>query len=159
MPGSSVNADIVALPQREAISIKGLTPGVAFDLAECCRPVPGDRIVGLRREDEAIIIHTIDCPSLADGVDADWMDIAWGDGSDGGTARVNVIVNNQPGSLATIAGIFASHKANIVNLKLEARDTTFHTYVADLEVHGLSHLTKIVAALRAADAVVQADRA
>jgi GTP diphosphokinase / guanosine-3',5'-bis(diphosphate) 3'-diphosphatase len=158
MPGSSVNADIVALPQREAISIKGLTPGVAFDLASCCRPVPGDRIVGLRREDEAIIIHTIDCPSLADGIDADWVDIAWGDGSDGGTARVTVVVNNQPGSLATIAGIFAGHKANIVNMKLEARDTTFHTYVADLEVHGLSHLTKIVAALRAADAVVQADR-
>jgi GTP diphosphokinase / guanosine-3',5'-bis(diphosphate) 3'-diphosphatase len=158
MPGSSVNAAVVALPQREAISIKGLTPGVAFDLANCCRPVPGDRIVGLRREDEAILIHTIDCPSLADGIDADWVDIAWGDGSDGGTARVTVVVNNQPGSLATIAGIFAGHKANIVNMKLEARDTTFHTYVADLEVHGLSHLTKIVAALRAADAVVQADR-
>ncbi len=158
MPGSSINAKEVALPQREAISIKGLTPGVAFDLANCCHPVPGDRIVGLRREDEAIIIHTIDCESLADGIDADWVDIAWGDGSDGGTARVAVVVNNKPGSLATIAGIFATHRANIVNLKLEARDTTFHTYVADIEVHGLSHLTKIVAALRAAEAVVQASR-
>ncbi len=159
MPGSSKLEADVALPQREAISIKGLTPGVAFDLAACCHPVPGDRIVGLRRADEAIEIHTIDCQSLADGVDADWLDIAWGDGSDGGTARVTVVVNNQPGSLAAMAGIFGSHKANIVNLRLEARDETFHTYVADLEVHGLAHLTRIVAALRAADAVVQAERA
>ncbi len=158
MPGSSLNAAAVALPQREAISIKGLTPGVAFDLADCCHPVPGDRIVGLRREDEAIVIHTIDCDRLVDGADADWVDIAWGDGSDGGTARVSVVVKNEPGSLATIAGIFAAHKANIVNMKLEARDNSFHTYVADIEVHGLSHLTKIVAALRAADAVVQASR-
>jgi GTP diphosphokinase / guanosine-3',5'-bis(diphosphate) 3'-diphosphatase len=158
MPGSSLTAKTLAIPQQEAISIKGLTPGVAFDLAACCHPVPGDRIVGLRREDEAIIIHTIDCDSLADGVDADWLDIAWGDGSDGGSARVSVVVNNEPGALAAMAGIFASHKANIMNLKLEARDTGFHTYVADIEVHDLAHLTKIVAALRAAEAVVQAGR-
>ena len=158
MPGSSASAKILAIPQREAISIKGLTPGVAFDLAECCHPVPGDRIVGLRREDEAIIIHTIDCSSLADGIDADWLDVAWGDGSDGGAARVSVVVNNEPGALAAMAGIFASHKANIMNLRLEARDTGFHTYIADVEVHDLAHLTKIVAALRAAEAVVQASR-
>ena len=158
MPGSSTDVHAVLLPQREAISIRGLTAGVAFDLASCCHPVPGDRIVGLRRAEEAIVVHTIDCKSLADGLDADWVDLAWGDGSDGGTARVTVVVNNQPGSLAAIAGIFAGHKANIVNLRLEARDTSFHTYVADIEVHDLSHLTKIIAALRAADAVIQADR-
>ena len=158
MPGSSTDVHAVLLPQREAISIRGLTAGVAFDLASCCHPVPGDRIVGLRRAEEAIVVHTIDCKSLADGLDADWVDLAWGDGSDGGTARVTVVVNNQPGSLAAIAVIFAGHKANIVNLRLEARDTSFHTYVADIEVHDLSHLTKIIAALRAADAVIQADR-
>jgi (p)ppGpp synthase/HD superfamily hydrolase len=146
------------LPQQQAISIKGLTPGVSFDLADCCHPVPGDRIVGLRREDEAIIVHTIDCESLADGVDADWLDIAWGDGSDGGAARVAVIVNNRPGTLAEMASIIASHKANIVNIKVDARDASFHTYLVDIEVHDLIHLTRIIAALRAADAVVQAGR-
>jgi GTP diphosphokinase / guanosine-3',5'-bis(diphosphate) 3'-diphosphatase len=45
-----------------------------------------------------------------------------------------------------------------MNLRLEARDAGFHTYIADIEVHDLGHLTKIVAALRAADAVVQANR-
>src|SRR3546814_2181215 len=41
------------------------------DLAECCHPIPGDRIVGLRREGAGIEVHTIDCERLADGVDAD----------------------------------------------------------------------------------------
>jgi GTP diphosphokinase / guanosine-3',5'-bis(diphosphate) 3'-diphosphatase len=158
MPGASGAVKEAVAAQSEAISIKGLTPGVAYDLAPCCHPVPGDRIVGLRRPDEAIIIHTIDCDSLIDGNDADWLDIAWGDGSDGGTARVNVVVQNEPGALAAMASIFASHKANIVNLKLETRDAAFHTYVADVEVHDRQHLTRIIAALRAADAVVQAER-
>lgn len=158
MPGSSGNSRTAPLSQREPISIKGLTPGVAYDLSDCCHPIPGDRIVGLRRADEAIQIHTIECDKLADGVDADWLDIAWGDGSDGGTARVAVMVRNETGALATVAGIFASHSANIVNLKLDTRDESFHTYVTDLEVHSVQHLMKIIATLRATDVVVEASR-
>ena len=63
--------------QRQAISIKGLTPGVAYQLAQCCHPIPGDRIVGLRREDEEIEVHVIGCDTLASGIDADWLDLAW----------------------------------------------------------------------------------
>ena len=37
------------LAQGAAVSIAGLTPGVAYQLADCCHPVPGDRIVGLSR--------------------------------------------------------------------------------------------------------------
>ena len=158
MPGSA-GTDVAKAPkQREAISIKGLTPGVAFDLAPCCHPVPGDRIVGLRRADEPIAVHAIDCPVLASGVDADWVDLAWGDGSEGAVAQLLVVLRNEPGALATMAGIFGTHKANILNLKLESRDASFHSFRVSLEVDDLTHLTRIVAALRAADAVSQADR-
>jgi guanosine-3',5'-bis(diphosphate) 3'-pyrophosphohydrolase len=161
MPGSAGgegDTDEKPPPQREAISIKGLTPGVAFSLAACCHPVPGDRIVGLRRPNEAIEVHAIECPTLADGVDADWIDLAWGDGSDGGDARLCVVLKNEPGALAVMAGIFGAHKANILNLRLENRDGGFHTFHVNLEVHDLHHLMRILAALRAADVVSQAER-
>jgi RelA/SpoT family (p)ppGpp synthetase len=159
MPGSAGgDVDAQAPAQRQAISIKGLTPGVAFDLATCCHPVPGDRIVGLRRPDEPIQVHTIDCPRLIDGNDADWVDLAWGDKSDGGTARLSVVIRNEPGALAVMSGIFGTHKANILNLKLVNRDGAFHTFEVDLEVHDLHHLMRILAALRAADAVASAER-
>ncbi|MEP6784750.1 MAG: bifunctional (p)ppGpp synthetase/guanosine-3',5'-bis(diphosphate) 3'-pyrophosphohydrolase [Sphingomonadales bacterium] len=160
MPGSA-GGDVAANTtpaQREPISIKGLTPGVAFDLATCCHPVPGDRIVGLRRADEPIMVHTIDCPLLASGIDADWVDLAWGDGSEGAAAQLLVILKNEPGALGAMAGIFGAHKANILNLKLENRDASFHTYRVSLEVSDLYHLTRIIAALRAADAVSSAER-
>jgi guanosine-3',5'-bis(diphosphate) 3'-pyrophosphohydrolase len=159
MPGSA-GADSTprkARPQREAISIKGLTPGVAFTLG-ACHPVPGDRIVGLRRPGEPVEVHVIDCPKLANGEDADWVDLAWGDGSDGGIARLAVIVKNEVGSLGVVTNILAAHAANIANLQLTSRDSAFHTFHVAIEVRDVQHLMRILAALRAADAVSSAER-
>jgi RelA/SpoT family (p)ppGpp synthetase len=157
MPGSA-SEGAKPPPQRTAISIKGLTPGVAFQLAECCHPIPGDRIVGLRREGEGIEVHTIGCDTLASGVDADWVDLAWGNETDGGTARLAVIVKNEPGALAAVAGILGRHGANIVSMDQTARDGSFHTFHFDIEVHDLQHLMGILAALRAVEMVSTAER-
>jgi guanosine-3',5'-bis(diphosphate) 3'-pyrophosphohydrolase len=158
MPGSAGEDNAAVSPQREAISIRGLTPGVAFTLAVCCHPVPGDRIVGLRKPGESVEVHSIDCGHLADGVDADWVDLAWGDGSDGGTAPISVIVKNEAGALGVAAGILGSHGANIVNMALIHRDSGFHTYHITIEVRDVQHLMRIIAALRAAEVVSQAER-
>jgi GTP diphosphokinase / guanosine-3',5'-bis(diphosphate) 3'-diphosphatase len=158
MPGSTEGVDTAMAPQRMAISIKGLTPGVSYDLAECCRPVPGDRIVGVRRPGQPIAVHNISCPALADGEDADWVDIAWGDRAEGGVARIAVTLKNEPGALGAVATIIGAHKANILGIRLDNRDTTFHTNNIDLEVRDAAHLMKLLAALRAADAVSAAER-
>ncbi|WP_394651978.1 RelA/SpoT family protein [uncultured Sphingomonas sp.] len=158
MPGSAGGEDAhQAPPQRHAITITGLTPGVAFDLAECCRPVPGDRIVGIRREGEGIVVHDIACPQIGD--DGDWVDLAWGDTAEGGIARINVTLKNEPGALGAVATVIGAHKANILGLRMDDRDTTFHTNAIEVEVRNAAHLTKLLAALRAADAVSDAQRA
>ena len=159
VPGFDADAIESEWPSQErAISIRGLTPGVAYNLGECCHPIPGDRIVGLRLPDAPVEVHTIHCDKLVSGTDADWVDLSWGQGSDGGAARLRVIVHNRPGMLAEMAGIFGFHKANILNLRMTARDSAFHTFEVDLEVHDLHHLMRIISALRASDAVAQADR-
>ncbi len=145
--------------QVSAISIKGLTPGVGYHLGDCCHPVPGDRIVGLRLAGQPVEVHTIDCDRLASGIDADWVDLSWGQGSDGASARLRVVIHNRPGTLGEIAGIFGYHKANIINLRMTARDQEFHTFDVDLEVHDKTHLMRILSALRASEAVATADRA
>ncbi len=160
MPGS-ITAEGVeeAHPrQHEPVSIRGLTPGIAYNLGDCCHPVPGDRIVGVRRTGEPIEVHTIDCRSLEVDQDADWVDLFWDSKSKGGTARLSVIVKNQPGALAAVANVFGATKANILNLQLVNREGPFHTDIIDLEVADAQHLNRILSALRAIDVVVQADR-
>ena len=128
-------------------------------LAELTSTLPaGVRIVALRRPGAGVEVHAIDCLQLASGVDADWIDLSWGDHSKGAVGRLEVTLYNRPGTLAEMAGVFAKANANVMNLELTERDDPFHTYVADLEVGDLAHLTRIVSALRASDAVAQAER-
>ena len=140
------------------ISIRGLTAGVGFELAECCHPVPGDRIVGLRRKGERVTVHAIDCLDLANGVDSDWLDLNWGNRSHGAVGRLSVTIYDRPGTLAEMAGVFAQNKINVTSLAQTQLDYPFVTYAIDAEVNDLAHLTRILSALRASDAVAQADR-
>jgi len=157
VPGST--ADMPEEPrQGRAISIKGLTPGMGFTLAKCCHPVPGDRIVGLKRKGEGVEVHAIDCLELASGIDTDWVDLSWGEHSQGVVGRLQVVLYHRPGTLAEMATIIARAHANVLTLEQIERDDPFHTYEVQLGVQDLAHLTRIVSALRASDAVAQADR-
>ena len=57
-------------------------------------------------------------------------------------------MKNEPGALGVIATIIGAQKANIVNMRLDNRDTGFHTNTIDVEVHDLHHLTRLIAARR-----------
>ncbi len=144
--------------QARAISIRGLTPGMAFRLADCCHPVPGDRIVGLKQHGLGIEVHSINCLALADGIDADWLDLSWSERSTGAVGRLRAVLYNRPGTLAEVTGIFAGNRANIIHLEMVNRDSLFGTYEVDLEVTDLAHLTRIVSSLRASDSVAEAER-
>ncbi len=161
LPGSTANLKPKKRGRsgpKAAISITGLTPGVAYSLADCCHPIPGDRIVGVGRAGKGIEVHSIDCAHLAEPGESEWLDLHWGDETGTGVARVSAVVHNAPGSLAALTAILAHHGANIVNLTLTDRDRAFHNFVVDMEVDDLAHLTNIVAALRATKAVVSVER-
>ena len=144
--------------QNEAISIQGLTPGVAFQLADCCHPIPGDRIVGLRRPGTGIEVHTIDCAKLEHEIDSEWLDLSWSPDSDSAVARLQAVIKNEPGSLAGLTAVLAQNGANIFNIHLRNGDRAFHTFSVDIEVENVAHLTNIIAALRATPAITSVDR-
>ncbi|MEX6724229.1 RelA/SpoT family protein [Parapedomonas caeni] len=149
-------------PAPLALSIQGLTPGVAVHLAECCHPVPGDRIVGIRQTGQGVLVHTIDCHSLESlaHVPDRWVDLRWhGDsGPERFIGRLTVVMRNEPGALATVAGIMAQSDTNIANVRLLHRDRQFATFEIDVEVADLRHLTRVQAALRATQVVGAVER-
>ncbi len=143
--------------QGAILVVGGAEPG-SMEMAPCCSPVPGDRIVGLRVPDRGIEVHRIDCPRLATAEDGEWVDLKWAPDAASGTARIEVVVMNEPGALAQVTAILSQQGANIVNLQLRDRDRAHHRYVMDVEVDDLKHLSELVAGLRAPSLVVTAER-
>lgn len=141
-----------------AILVDGDSHAGGMEMAQCCMPIPGDRIVGLRVPDKGIVVHTIDCPRLAAAEDADWVDLRWAPDVGSGTARIAVVVMNEPGALAQVTAILSQQGANIVNLQLKDRDRSHHRFIMDVEVDDLKHLTELVQGLRAPTLVVSAER-
>src|SRR3546814_11595711 len=59
MPGSAGQAGVKPPPQRQAIPNKGLPPGVPFDPAEFCHPIPGPRPLGPPRHGPGLGVNNI----------------------------------------------------------------------------------------------------
>ncbi len=148
---------------ESAVPIKGLTPGLALHLSECCHPLPGDRIVGILKTGKGVDVHTIDCESLIDLAEEpdSWLDIVWDDKKTGDMllGRINLVVLNEPGSLGALSTVIAQNQGNISNLKIVGRSNDFFEMDLDIEVTSVKHLTNIIAALRASPAINSVERA
>jgi len=149
---------------KNAIAIKGLIPGMAMHYAECCHPLPGDRIVGIITTGKGVIIHTIDCDSLEEhsSTPKRWLDVSWQQQTEVPNihvGRVNLTVINEPGVLGTLSMVIGKNGGNISNLKITNRTLEFYDLLIDIEVHDLRHLMEIIAALRATPAINMVERA
>jgi GTP diphosphokinase / guanosine-3',5'-bis(diphosphate) 3'-diphosphatase len=174
-PGEKTAAQIQdkALPPRrdtkkgkggQAIPIRGLIPGMAMHFAGCCHPLPGDRIVGIVMTGKGVTIHTIDCDTLESYADTPerWLDVAWDQDAGGDKmhiGRLEVVINNQPGSLGALTTVIGKNAGNISNLRITNRSLDFFEILVDVEVTDVKHLTNIVAALRATPSINSVERA
>ncbi len=148
--------------KSEAIPIKGLTPGMALSLAECCHPIPGDSIVGVVTTGKGMTVHTSDCQILENFASTPerMMDVSWEKGSDGNhhIGRLKVLLTHEAGSLAALTNTIAQNNGNINNLKITNRTQDFFEVVVDIDVRGAAHLTNIIASLRALQNIHSVER-
>ncbi len=148
---------------RKPISIRGLTEGISYSLGQCCHPLPGDRIVGLRTPGEGVVIHTIDCAELEKAQDRmdDWLDVTWGrHAAEAGpsVSRVAVRVKNVPGALGAVMTVVGNNGGNIFNMKVTDRNALYFEFQIDIEVRDVAHLQNILGALRVNAVVESVDR-
>ena len=142
----------------------GLTPGVSLHFADCCSPVPGDRIVGIVQPGAGLAVHTIDCPRLAEHDDCDevWRDLHWTPEAELHTvsrARLTATIRNAPGVLGRACTLIGEAGGNIANLRMHHRESDFFDVDIDVDVADARHLTHISAALRACPSVETVERA
>ncbi len=149
--------------------ISGLVPGMAINYAGCCHPLPGDRIVGIVTTGKGVTIHTKGCATLESFaatperfIDVDWEPSAFETvkpKGEGHTGRVSVTVDNDPAALSSVTTTISKQGGEVVNLRIVNRQSEFCEMLIDVEVRDLRQLVTVIAGLRAARYVHQAERA
>ncbi|MCE2516676.1 MAG: bifunctional (p)ppGpp synthetase/guanosine-3',5'-bis(diphosphate) 3'-pyrophosphohydrolase [Alphaproteobacteria bacterium] len=145
-----------------SLNIKGLTPGMAVHHGRCCSPLPGERIIGIVTHGKGITVHRVDCQNLEkfSTMPELWLDIEWeGDSPNIVSARLEAVIANERGSLATVTTLISEHGGNITNIQLVTRTLDFFTFVTDVEVKDVRHLTAIVAAMQSSPFIESVERA
>ncbi|MBG76747.1 MAG: GTP pyrophosphokinase rsh [Alphaproteobacteria bacterium MarineAlpha5_Bin12] len=139
--------------KNKPILLKGLTPGMAYNLSRCCSPIPGDKIVGIITAGSGVLIHTIDCETLESlsNMPERWLDVSWEydpKNSKFQVGRIKIIIINKPGSLGIVSTVIANNNGNISNIHFDNRNKDFYELSVDIEVRNSNHLKNIIAALR-----------
>lgn len=145
----------------DSITISG-SEGMAVQFAQCCRPIPGDPILGFINKEKGLIIHTHDCPTTRKfKLDPDkWLDVAWdSDNKKLFKVNVRVVVVNERGMLAKLASGISDVGSNIDNVSVEEPDGSQYANVDfTVQVRNRVHLADLMRNLRKIPDVVRINR-
>jgi RelA/SpoT family (p)ppGpp synthetase len=138
-------------PAAGSVVIRG-TEGMAVQLATCCRPIPGDEIVGSIKKGQGLVVHATDCGTIERSRRNEpdqWIDVEWDPASSRlYQSSIEVMVTNQRGVLAKVASEIAESGSNIDSISMQEDRSVYTTMLLILEVSNRQHLARIMRALR-----------
>jgi len=160
VPESEGGAPAVPAVPTRPLAIRG-TEGMVVSFGKCCRPIPGDPIIGFVSAGRGITIHQENCRNVADFRDhpEKWLEVQWEEDVEGEfQAEIRADVANQRGTLATLAAAIAAEGSNIDNVSMEERDGRYSTITFIISVANRTHLARIMRRLRTNRLVVRLAR-
>jgi len=132
------------------LAIRG-TEGMVVTYARCCRPIPGDTIIGFLSAGRGIVVHRENCKNVS-GIHRSpekYIFIQWADKVEGEfQTELCLDVLSKRGVLATIANTLAENDVNIQNVDIDERDSRHHTIIFLLGIQNRDHLAKVIKNLR-----------
>ena len=146
--------------QKTPLIIKG-TEGMVITLAKCCRPIPGDAIIGFFNPGKGIVVHHHACRNrtIVRKKHANWLDVEWcADVKGDFPAELRLEIKNQRGALATIAATISEMESNIENVNVVDQDINTCVDLITLTAKDRVHLAKIIRRLKELPIVLKITR-
>lgn len=129
-PEAAAPAPTVANPAKtptygsSGVRVLGAS-GMLAQVARCCRPLPGDSIIGFVTRARGVTVHRADCRNVHHDAQDRLVDCDWGPKGDIYTASVEVIAWDRVGLLRDLATVIASYGVNMIGVRtLEQADGT-----------------------------------
>ena len=143
-----------------ALEITG-SEGLVVNYAPCCKPIPGDSVIGHFTADRGLVVHQERCKNIL-SIRKDPQQsfpVNWGDSSGKFfTTQIKVMANDEPGLLANMASVITETETNIGSIQTTDLNSGMHDFVLDLEVSDRLHLAKIIRKLKSLNSIVSVAR-
>jgi len=144
--------------EGQPLVIRG-TEGMVVNFGKCCRPLPGDSIIGLLTSGKGIVVHRSACRNVRDKAAERLLGVIWSDDINAEfPAEVRLDANNQRGVLATVAATISEADSNISNVSLDEREGNVTTMTFVLTTRSRVHLARILRRLRSIPQVLRIAR-
>ena len=137
------------------------TEGASVLYAQCCQPIPGDRIVGYLGRGDGLAVHTVECPTGRRLLQRDserFLPVEW---SDEPTrpfeSKLLVSVDNGKGVLARVAAALTSAEADITHVDM-GNDQNQVELRFTVAVRNRRHLADVLRAVKRTPSVLRAHR-
>jgi GTP pyrophosphokinase/guanosine-3',5'-bis(diphosphate) 3'-pyrophosphohydrolase len=137
--------------------------GASVQLAACCRPIPGDDVVGYLGRGEGLVVHTAEChvgKRLFERDSERWMHVEWAEElTRPFQTHIVALVRNGKGVLAQVAAAIAVAEADITHLDMGQEPAAETTELRLLiSVRDRVHLADVLRTLRRTPVVLRAWR-
>jgi (p)ppGpp synthase/HD superfamily hydrolase len=146
--------------EQSSLTIQG-TEGLLISYAKCCRPIPGDPILGVMSKGKGMVVHVEHCRNIADiRNDTDrCVHLHWDKTMEGEfLVDIKVDLRNARGVLASVANAVAHAEANIESIQMQDMDATTSRMNLTVAVSGRVHLSRVFKRLHALPAVSKIER-
>ena len=155
LPGHEADADAADKAPVMPVSITS-PDGVSVTLGRCCRPIPGDAIIGHIQRGHGLEVHTTDCPTAArqKGRDPDrWIDAQWDTSFDTEDTRLysvklDLSLKNERGVLARAAVEISDLGANLAQVSMDDEAEEITVVHLMVQVRDRQHLAHVMRRLR-----------
>ncbi|WP_206382833.1 MULTISPECIES: bifunctional (p)ppGpp synthetase/guanosine-3',5'-bis(diphosphate) 3'-pyrophosphohydrolase [Acidithiobacillus] len=145
---------------KKPLLIRG-TEGMPVTLARCCRPIPGDPILGFISVGKGVVVHTHDCHNIREWRKRRdrWVDVQWDPAAQGEfPVAIRVVAESARGVLARIATLISDEDSNIDHVDIEPQDGLYTGITFTIEAHDRDHLARIMRSLRSLPMVSRVQR-
>ncbi len=148
-----------AIPTAEQSDIQVAGVGdLLTRMATCCKPVPGDRIVGYITRGKGVTVHRADCSNIASLKDTERLiAVSWGRAQQTYPVVVHIEAFDRSGVLRDIAGVVADLGINMSSVNVTTRDSTANV-IATMGIQNLSQLSMLLNKLQSLRSVLDAHR-
>jgi GTP pyrophosphokinase len=145
-------------PVQSAVRVLGVGDLVTH-LAQCCHPVPGDKIIGYVTRSRGVTIHRQDCYSVVHEDERERLILAeWGQTDSVYPVNIEVQAWERVGLIRDITTVVAEEKVNISAVSFTNNNDYTASGFVTLEVNGLAQLSRLMVKIEGIRGVISVSR-